>query len=290
MAGQRFESNFYQSSDALQLHYRDYAALSGTNLVPVICLPGLTRNCRDFSHVATWLSQYRRVICPDLRGRGDSAFDDNWHNYNPQTYVEDIWRLLDGLQIVEVLVIGTSLGGLLAMQMASERPTAVVAAVINDIGPEIDPSGLARVQQGAGRLPPAKDWNEAQEFIRENYAISYPDWPDGKWRNFVHTTYRETDDGVIDVMLDRNVGEASRAGVSRLETDPWLLFGALSDKPLLVLRGQLSDILSEKTLDRMRERNPSMATVVIPNRGHAPFLDEPEAIDAIQKFLQESRC
>lgn len=285
-----FESCFYESSDGLRLHYRDFPARASAELAPAICLPGLTRNCRDFEHVSVWLSASRQVICPDLRGRGESAHDEQWHNYNPQQYVADVWQLLDRLNIESVLVIGTSLGGLLAMLMAHDRPAAVIAAIINDVGPEIDPAGLARVQQGAGRLSPAADWNEATELVREHYKISFPDWPDAKWRDFVHTTYRETDNGTIDLTLDRNVGEASRAGVSGLQENPWLLFDAFKGKPLLVLRGEHSDILSQEILARMQARNPTMETAIIPNRGHAPFLDEPEAIDAIDAFLRNTAC
>ncbi len=171
------------------------------------------------------------------------------------------------------------------MIMARERPAAIAAVIMNDIGPELDPVGLARVQANAGLLPPVADWYEAVEQTRQYYHTVFPDWPDSKWLYYAQSTYRQTDDGFLDINMDRNVGVAAREGTSGLRQDPWQLFDALLPIPLLVLRGENSDLFSAATLEKMQLRKPDLTAVVVRNRGHAPYLDEKEAIDAIRKFL-----
>ncbi len=282
-----FTDGYCNSTDGLQLFFRDYHSQLESTADPVICLPGLTRNSRDFHDLAFRLSQHRRVITTDLRGRGYSEYDPVRSNYHPAQYVADIWNLLHHLKISKVIVIGTSLGGWMAMIMAHEKPSAVAAVVMNDIGPELNPAGLARVQAGAGRLPPVANWDEAVEQTRRNYAVVFPDWPDSKWLYYAQTTYRQTANGGLDINLDRNVGVASRESVSGLQQDPWQLFDALLSIPLLVLRGEKSDLFSAATLEKMQLRKQDMTAVVVSNRGHAPYLDEPEALDAIEKFLDD---
>ena len=280
-----FTDGYYQSSDGLRLFYRDFHSQSENDLDPVICLPGLTRNSRDFEDLASLLSKRRRVITTDLRGRGRSEHDPDRNNYHPAQYVADIWILLEQLGMPKVAVVGTSLGGLMIMGMAHARSSAISAAVMNDIGPEIDPVGVARVVAGAGTLLPVASWDEAVEQVSKFYAHAFPDWSQSKWRKFTHTTYQQTKDGGFDIRLDRNIGVAAREGVSGPAHDPWQLFDALLSTPLLVIRGGDSDILSAATLEKMQQRKTDLMTVIVPNRGHAPNLDEPEAIDAIEKFL-----
>ena len=145
-----FEERHVTAADGLRLYYRDYR--NASSRPPVICLPGLTRNSRDFAPLATRISETRRVICPDLRGRGKSEYDPQWRNYHPGQYAADLWQLLDTLQLDEVVVIGTSLGGWMAMLLNHQKPGRIAAAVMNDIGPEADPNGIARVVATAGRL------------------------------------------------------------------------------------------------------------------------------------------
>lgn len=276
---------YYRSSDGLKLFYRDYPCSAKGKSCPVICLPGLTRNSDDFDNLATLLSKRRRIIATDLRGRGNSDYDADRFNYQPSKYVEDIWQLLQHLDVSKVAVIGTSLGGWMAMVMAHERPAALTGVVMNDIGPELEPEGVARVLASVGMLPPVADWDEAVSQVRQHYELAFPDWPDSKWLHFAQSTYRQLRNGDLDIRLDRNVGVASREGVSGLRQDPWQLFDALRPVPLLVLRGELSDLLSKATLEKMRIRKPDLRTETVRNRGHAPYLDEPEAIDAIEIFL-----
>ncbi|MCP4300272.1 MAG: alpha/beta hydrolase, partial [Gammaproteobacteria bacterium] len=185
----RFADGYYRSSDGLRLFFRDYHCQSTTNPDPVICLPGLTRNSYDFDELATLISLRRRVITTDLRGRGNSEHDPDRRNYHPAQYVADIWTLLDHLMLSRVVVVGTSLGGWMAMLMAYERPSAVAAVVMNDIGPEIDPTGIARVAAGAGTLPPVADWDEAVEQVSTLYAPTFPDWTRARWLSFAEKTY-----------------------------------------------------------------------------------------------------
>lgn len=275
----------YRSRDGLQLFYRDYPALAPGDRDPLICLPGLTRNSLDFQALAQRLQQRCRVITPDLRGRGRSDHDPDRSHYRPTQYASDIFDLMAELDMDRAAILGTSLGGLVAMVMHRQRPDAVSRVVLNDVGPEIDPAGLARVMASAGLLPAVPDWPAAAARCRELYGPAYPGWTDQRWLQFARISYREVPGKGLDLQLDRNVGVAVREGLSGLDEDPWELFDALGSTPVLVLRGSLSDILTPDILARMRARKPDLEVVIVPCRGHAPFLDEKESVDAIESFL-----
>jgi pimeloyl-ACP methyl ester carboxylesterase len=275
---------FYQSHDGLKLYYRDFApTMPG---VPVLCLPGLTRNSRDFEDLAMHLCRGRRVLTPDLRGRGYSEHDPDWRNYRADTYATDAWTLLDGLDISQVIVVGTSLGGLIAMVMAMQDAGRLRGVIMNDIGPEIAPEGLARIQAYTGRLPPVASWDEAVAQTKEIYGLTLPGLSEDEWRKMARRAYREDADGVPRLDLDPAIGRAVRAS-SPQTADAWQVFEALRDTPLVVIRGAMSDVLAEETLNRMRERKPDLIAVTVPNRGHVPLLDEPECISAIDTFIGE---
>ncbi|HEX7719909.1 MAG TPA: alpha/beta hydrolase [Woeseiaceae bacterium] len=274
--------NYYESTDGLRLFYRDYAPEHPG--ATVLCLPGLTRNSRDFDDLAAHLSATRRVLTPDLRGRGHSAHDPDWRNYHPATYTGDIWKLLDSLDVDNVIIIGTSLGGIIAMGMAMQKPTRIRGVVMNDVGPEIAPEGLQRIQKYTGLLPPVGSWEEAIAQTREIYGTWLPGLTEDGWRKMAWRAYRENNDGVPQLDIDPNIGRAIReAGAPG--GDLWAAFDALQDIPTLVLRGELSDILSADTLTRMQERKPDLVAVTVSNRGHVPLLNEPECIAAIDRFL-----
>ncbi|MCH8303347.1 MAG: alpha/beta hydrolase [Proteobacteria bacterium] len=285
MSQSPFMDGYFASADGLQLFYRDYPNRSADESAPVICLPGLTRNSADFDGLAVRLAQRRRVITTDFRGRGRSEYDNDRTHYHPAQYVADVWELLAFLDIASVIVIGTSRGGMVAMLMVYQRPASIAGVIVNDIGPEIDPAGLARVVQSAGLLPAVDNWQEAVRETRKNYGHVFPDWPDSRWLDYAKSTYRETDDGRLRMNLDSNIGVATREGISGLRQDPWLLFDALLPIPLLVLRGEHSDLLSTTTLEKMQQHKSDLIAVTVRNRGHAPYLDEAEAIDAIDQFL-----
>ena len=279
-------ANFFESKDGLKLYYRDFGKdRPGT---PVICLPGLTRNSRDFEELATYLSSRRRVITPDLRGRGFSQHDPEWRNYHPATYVQDTWTLLDSLGIDGIIVIGTSLGALCAMAMSAQQSARIAGVVMNDIGPEINPAGLARVQEYTGRVPPVKNWDEAAAQTKEIYGEWLPGLTDDDWHTMARRGYRENEDGVPELDIDSNIGEAVRK-VGPQKGDPWALFDTLIDTPVLLLWGLMSDILTEDIVDKMKARKEDLDVVGVSNRGHVPLLDEPECLAAIESFLDRVR-
>ena len=276
-------AGFFESHDGLKLYYRDFGAdQPGT---PVICLPGLTRNSRDFEDLANYLSDRRRVLTCDFRGRGFSEYDEHWENYHPPTYVQDTWTLLDHLGIDKVIVVGTSLGGLCAMVMAATNGDRLAGVVMNDIGPEINPAGIARVQEYTGRVPPVKSWEEAAQQSRDIYGDWLPGLNDEDWDKMARRAYRAGEDGVPRLDMDPNIGEAVRK-VGPQKGDPWALFDALADKPVTLLWGVMSDILTEDIVDKMKARKPDLNVVPVPKRGHVPLLNEPECLAAIDAFLE----
>ena len=279
-----FKECFVESADGLRLYYREYGSQRST--LPVLCLPGLTRNSRDFEAVASVLNRQRRVICPDLRGRGRSDYDANWRsNYNPARYVADTFALLDAAGIERFVALGTSLGGWMTMLMAQQRPDRIAAAILNDIGPELDPDGLARVAKGAGTLERVGTIEAAIEQAKLFYEVAFPDWDESQWRAYTEITYRKTEDGAYDLNFDRNIGEATRAGVSGLTVDPWQLWRDMLGVPTLLIHGEISDILTAGIIDKMRRVKPDLEVATIPGRGHAPLLDETESLHAITQFL-----
>jgi pimeloyl-ACP methyl ester carboxylesterase len=278
-----YEERYIEAPDGLRLYFRDYSGpFPGS---PVLCLPGLTRNSRDFSSLADRIRETRRVLCPDLRGRGKSQYDPEWRNYHPNTYAADLWHLLDALEIEETVVIGTSLGGWMAMLMNHQQPGRIAGAVINDIGPEANPSGIARIAASAGRLDVVNTLPEAIEQAKSVYSQAYPDWSEQQWQFHTETTYRRLDNGKFDLNFDRNIGHAMREGVSALDVDPWEIFDDLASVPTLLIHGVLSDILTESIIAKMCERKQDLQVVAIRDRGHAPLLDEHGAVGAITEFL-----
>lgn len=277
-------SGFFTSQDGLELYYRDYGSRQAG--MPVICLPGLTRNSRDFEELAEHVSERRRVLTMDFRGRGYSAHDPNWQNYHPGTYVADVWTLLDTLCIERVIVIGTSLGGLCAMAMAATNAARLAGVVMNDIGPEVNPAGLARIQAYTGRLGPVTSWDDAIEQARLVYGDFLPGLTDAAWRRMAEKAYREDESGVPRLDMDSNIGRAIRES-GPMKADPWALFAALAGIPTMLLWGELSDVLTRDIVEKMLAAMPALEVVQIPNRGHAPQLDEPESLAAIDRFLNE---
>jgi pimeloyl-ACP methyl ester carboxylesterase len=281
----RFAEKFFGSRDGLQLYYRDYAG--DANKVPVLCLHGLTRNSRDFAALAEHIAPARRVIVPDQRGRSRSQYDANWLNYHPGTYVDDMWTLLRELAVERLIVIGTSLGGLMAMLMAATRPQMLAGVVLNDIGPEIDPSGVARIQSYAGRLPPVLSWDDAAAQMKMTFGAAMPDYDERQWQAFARQSFDEGEDGVPRLAADSKIGDAIRSipappGAAQAM---WLAFGQLRNIPALALRGAHSDLLSAATFERMQLEVPGLVAVTVANRGHAPQLDEPQSLRAIDAFL-----
>jgi pimeloyl-ACP methyl ester carboxylesterase len=274
---------YFTSADGLRLYYRDYAAAQPGRL-PVLCLPGLTRNCRDFEISALRIQKTRRVLSPDLRGRGRSQHDPNSLNYHPGTYVGDLARLLADAGVDKVVLFGTSLGGILSMLIAAATPALPAAAILNDVGPEVAPEGLQRIASYVGRHAPVRNWSEAADQMRAMYGLAMPDAGDADWMAFARRSYSEVD-GVPVLDVDRGVGEAVRAAPAGAAPDLWPLYAALKPVPTLAIRGELSDVLSVATFDRMQREKPDLQRVTVARRGHPPLLDEPECVAAIDAFL-----
>ncbi len=282
-----FREHHWRAPDGLTLYGRVYEAAHAATL-SVLCLPGLTRNCRAFEGLAPQLAARYRVVCPDLRGRGLSARDPHWRNYHSDVYLKDIERLMDVLDLKRVAIIGTSLGGLLAMQLAAALPRRISGIVVNDIGPEVDPRGIERIRSYVGKLPTVGTWDEAISQCRHVNGAAWPGLTDAQWSAITHRSYREDVSGVPVPDYDPKIGELISAAPA-VPADLWVVFAQLRATPMLVIRGELSDILSPQILQRMQREKPNLESLIVPRRGHAPLLDEPLELAAIGRFLAKLR-
>lgn len=274
---------WFDSHDGLRLHSLVYAGPAATAPV-VLCLHGLMRNGRDFEDLAPHLASRYRVIVPDVRGRGFSARDPDYNNYQLPVYIRDTLGLLAGLGVAHASIIGTSMGGLMAMLMAAMQPGLVTGMVLNDVGPELDPAGIERIRGYAGRTSPVATWPEAIFQVRTVYGSAWPDLGEAGWEKLVRRGYRANAQGIPQVDADPMIGEPLR-NTQAAAPDLWPLWGALASIPVLAIRGEHSDILSATTLARMQKK-PAVTTLTVANRGHAPLLDEPGCQAAIDAFLQ----
>jgi pimeloyl-ACP methyl ester carboxylesterase len=277
---------FYTSQDGLKLYARDYGERTAPG-TPVICLPGLTRNSKDFEPLAEHLSASRRVICPDLRGRGRSGYCDNWSDYTPAHEMMDTLDLMGAAGVGQAVFAGTSRGGLIIMALAAFRPNVIKAAMLNDIGPEVEPKGIARITSYVGVTEIPKTWDEAAVKLRMMNEREFPNLSAEAWRVFAHRTFAE-EHAAPKMDYDPKIGTAMRKELEASKGEIptlWPQFKSLSQMPLLAIRGENSDILTADIVARMTEANPAMKSVVAKDRGHAPFLDEPEVLAAVDEFL-----
>ncbi len=281
-----FVDRSWTTPQRLTLAARDYAAASGPARLPVFCLHGLTRNARDFENVAPAIAaQGRRVLAFDVRGRGRSAYSPRSEEYAVPVYAADVIGWAKALGVARAVFVGTSMGGLITMALAGLAPDLVAAAVLNDIGPEIDPVGLARISAYVGQRPKAVDWREAAAVAAGINGASFPNYGPDDWAAFGRRVFRETDGGLV-LDYDPRIAEPMAAGAGRSVPPMWDLFDTLArDRPLLVVRGALSDLLASSTLRAMADRATDMQSVEVADVGHAPSLSEPEAVSAIATFL-----
>ncbi|MFO1057740.1 MAG: alpha/beta hydrolase [Dongiaceae bacterium] len=277
-----FLARDYHGQDGLRLHARDYGD-PGATALPLLCLPGLTRNSADFHPLALRLRGNRRLLCPDYRGRGLSERDPDPANYVPETYLCDLHHLLIVADVPRAVIVGTSFGGLLAMGLAAAHPTAVAGVVLNDIGPTLEDSGTDRILHAIGSDRPQPDWDGALAWVRATLPPR-AGLDEAQLERFTAGSFRRGEDGLLHVSWDvRIVAALARARAAK--QDLWALYGGLRDVPVLVLRGGESDLLSAATLARMAEAHPDCRTVTVPGVGHVPPLDHPLVIEAIDDFI-----
>ena len=289
--GPAWTDKFWTSRDGLKLHFRDYAGPA--NKPPLLCLPGLTRNARDFAELAERLAGTWRVMCPDLRGRGDSAYAKDPATYNPLQYADDLEQLLAQEQIERFVAIGTSLGGLLTMFLAASNPARIAGALLNDVGPELDPAGLARIRDYVGQGRSFPTWMHAARGVEESQARAFPNYQASDWLAMAKRVMVLGAGGRIVFDYDMKIAEAFAPADGTPDPaaapDLWPVFLALSGKPVTLLRGELSDVLSAQAHAAMAEHLTGADAVTVAAVGHAPMLDEPEALAALDRLLARIR-
>ncbi|GAA2862525.1 pimeloyl-ACP methyl ester carboxylesterase [Aminobacter niigataensis] len=289
--GEGFSDFFYAAQDGLTLHARIYGN-DNRGQLPVICLPGLTRNCRDFHDLALQLAgdleNPRRIICFDYRGRGLSVYDPAWQNYNVGVETADIVNGLDELGIDEAAFIGTSRGGLIMHVLGAVRPGLIKAAVLNDIGPVIDPAGLAYIRSYLENAPRPTDFAAAVELQKTIHGAAFPALTEADWQRFVHAIYRQEDGRPVADYDPALINTVLAMDLTQPLPDLWPQFEALSSVPMLVIRGENSRLLSVETLAEMGRRHPRLEAVTVGGQGHAPLLETGELPDRIAGLLSRS--
>jgi pimeloyl-ACP methyl ester carboxylesterase len=286
-----FAARAWTSSDGLNLNARDYAPATGPARLPVIAIHGLTRNAADFEVIAPLIAQSgRRVLAIDVRGRGRSDRAPDPMTYRPDVYAQDVLALMSQAGIERAVFMGTSMGGLIAMALAAIRSKVIAASIINDVGPEVAPEGLARIAAYMGRPVEIHDWKDARDHARRINELAFPGRDDAFWDAFARRTFREGTEGAPVLDYDPDIAVPIRAAGSKaLVPVLWPFFRRLAkNRPTLLIRGETSDLLSPRIVEKMRKAAPKMAYAEVPGIGHAPMLDEPEARAAIFQFLAEA--
>jgi pimeloyl-ACP methyl ester carboxylesterase len=281
MAG--WSDGYWSSSDGLRLHFRDYAG--DPSRPPIVCIPGLTRNARDFEGVAERLAGRWRVICVELRGRGSSEYAKDPMSYVPARYADDVEALFADQGLSRIVLFGTSLGGIVTMLLAQRQASRIAGAVINDIGPVLEARGLEKIRGYVGRSQNWPTWLHAARAIAEAQRDRYPDWKIEDWIAYAKRLCKLTPNGRVVFDYDMRIAEPFKVPGGEAGFDMWEAWRGLAGIPTLLLRGELSDLLSEETEQRMKAENPALETVTVPRVGHAPTLDEPVAAAAIEAFL-----
>jgi pimeloyl-ACP methyl ester carboxylesterase len=284
-------SAFISAPDGLKLHARCHGRRGAPGL-PVVCLPGLARTAADFDALANVLAndaaRPRRVIALDYRGRGQSGYDRDPARYNFQVEMADVLAVVTALDASPAIFVGTSRGGILTMLLAALRPSAIAGAVLNDIGPVIEPKGLMRIKGYVGKLPQPRSFEEGAEILRRLFDAQFPKLGPDDWLASAHRAFKQ-ENGALVPTYDVNLAKTLE-GVNFEKPFPplWPQFDALANVPLMVIRGENSDILSPSTVEAMRARRAAMDTIEVPDQGHAPLLAEADTIARIGAFV--ARC
>ncbi|MEM8822414.1 MAG: alpha/beta hydrolase [Pseudomonadota bacterium] len=267
----------FKTSDGLRLWYED----EGEGPV-ILCLAGLTRNSTDFDYVLPYLVGEHRVIRLDYRGRGKSQRSPDWKTYTIPTEARDVLELLAHLGLEQVAILGTSRGGLIAMSLALLAKDRLTGVCLVDIGPELMTEGLDAIMDYIGK-PPEAATLEAAAVMRARLLAGFEDVPPERWQEEAEKHYRVTEDGLA-INYDAKLRDAVLEAGSQPAADLWPLFDALEGLPVACIRGANSDLLSTKTLAKMVERRPDMIVAEVPKRGHVPFLDEAESLEALNEW------
>lgn len=286
---------WYTSPDKLRLYARDYGVLDASHTqgatTTVLCMHGLTRNSADFDPLCQALMQTLpagfRLVAVDQRGRGKSDYDSKPENYTPAVYLHDMFALMEHLGTESVIAIGTSMGGIIAMLMAAFRPDTIKALVINDIGPEVPTDAIKRLQRYVGQLDPVTSWEDAIEQTKSTNQIAFPDASAEDWEAFARRVFVENDEGIPELAYDPNIKQAFSSDYDVEPQDLWDFYEQIADKPILLIRGELSDLLTPEIALKMLAKKPDLSSVTVTGVGHAPILTEPQAFDEIVKFLPQ---
>ncbi|MEM8794179.1 MAG: alpha/beta hydrolase [Pseudomonadota bacterium] len=276
------------ATDGLMIRGRDYGSRV-FDAMPVVCLPGLTRSVRDFDAIARRLStdeiRPRRVLSINNRGRGTSDYDPNWKNYNPITEAQDVLSAITAAGLEDVVLFGTSRGGIISMLLGSMRPAIIKGVVLHDIGPEIDGKGLLRIKSYVTRMPDPKSWQDAADILKTIHQGSFPNYSPEDWMKSARLTFGDKN-GAPAVDYDRNLSKTLES-ISPDQPIPtmWPQFMSLRSIPLLVIRGEISDLFSEKTLETMDRAHPTMQTVTVPQEGHVPNIMAENVLASLDGFL-----
>ncbi|MEL6686804.1 MAG: alpha/beta hydrolase [Pseudomonadota bacterium] len=280
-----FKDHYYTSSDGLKLYARLYEAES--RKLPLLCMHGLSRNSADFHDLVSHITD-RPVISVDQRGRGRSDYDPDASNYRPDRYCEDMLTLLDGLGHEKVISVGTSMGGLMTFILSQMKPDLFAGAIINDIGPDIEAAGLARLRGYVGQSHEFENWEDAAEAIKAQGPDIFSEFTDADWLAFAGRVCELTDEGRVRFSYDPAISKGlAESDPTAAPPDLWPLFLGSPDYPMLVLRGETSDILSEVTASRMAKEREHTRLVTVPSRGHAPMLNEAVSLASIRDFLKD---
>ena len=280
----------YTSNDGLELAGRKYG-WQHRHALPVLCLPGLTRNSADFHSLAMVLSTHqkhpRRVLCLDYRGRGKSAYDPNWENYNPLVEASDVIDGVIAAGLSHVAIVGTSRGGMIALVLAAMRPTMMKAVVLNDIGPELDGPGLVRIKNYIGTAKLPDSWAQAAQMIGEVGGKHFPNWDDDERLKQAQLIYKEQDGKLVRQYDDGLIKTLTSINLDEPLPTYWPQFDGLKHFPVFLIRGQNSDLLSLETAEKMAAVHPGMKFMIVPDQGHAPDLGSGNLPQAIAKFVAD---
>ena len=279
----------FRARDGLKLFARHHVAPSSAHR-PVVCLPGLTRNHRDFQDIANSLSapgpDARNVYCLDYRGRGNSEWDGDWKNYAVPIEMMDVMDFMISQELHDVAILGTSRGGLITMLLAAAQPTLIGAVILNDIGPVIEVDGLSRIATYVGRIPLPRTWEEATQLVASANKSQFPDVTPEAWGELTRQWFNEKDS-----RPEHGYDPELKNALSVLDgpvPELWPQFEALTRVPALVLRGEYSDILSDATVEEMKRRHPNLKSHLVAREGHAPLLKDTPTISVIAKFLADA--